>query len=307
MEWLSSLKIAIDYMETHLLENIGADEVANAVHISPFYFQRGFKIVTEYTIGEYLRNRRLYVAGLDVIKGDEKIIDLSYKYGYDTPESFTKAFSRFHGLSPMQLRAQPYMIRVFLPIAIEISIKGGNKMDYVIEKMEPMKAIGFERLFSFGRGFQEIPIFWNEFCEKCMRPLRSGEKSTGEVERLIADCAIGEFGICINEEAGDCPGKFRYMIAGTCKSNTLKEKESIGNIPAEMKVFEIPAYEWAKFKCIGPMPEALQTVNTRIFKEWLPGNSDYEIAADIIIEWYSGGDTTSEDYESAIWIPVKRK
>ncbi len=307
MEWLSSLKIAIDYMETHLLEHISADEVAGAVHISPFYFQRGFKIVTEYTIGEYLRNRRLYMAGLDVIKGDEKIIELSYKYGYDTPESFTKAFSRFHGLSPMQLRAQPFMIRVFLPITIEISMKGGNKMDYAIERMESMRVIGFERLFSFGRGYQEIPIFWNEFCEKCTPPMHSEKKPQKEVERLIADCAIGEFGICIDEEARDCPGKFRYMIAGTIKDNTFMKKESGDTIPEGMKVLEIPAYEWAKFKCVGSMPEAIQTVNTRIFKEWLPGNSDYEIAADIIIEWYPEGDTTSENYESAIWIPIKRK
>lgn len=69
MEWMASLRKSIDYMEEHLLADIGAKEVADAVHISPFYFQKGFKIVTGYSIGEYLRNRRLYLAGLDVIKG----------------------------------------------------------------------------------------------------------------------------------------------------------------------------------------------------------------------------------------------
>ncbi|MCM1135844.1 MAG: AraC family transcriptional regulator, partial [Clostridium sp.] len=130
MEWLAGLKSAIDYMERHLLEGVGLQETADAVHISPFYFQRGFKIVTGYSVGEYLRNRRLYLAGLDVIKGGEKVIDLSYKYGYDTPESFTRAFTRFHGVSPMQLRAQPSRIRVFLPLTIEITIKGGSGMEY---------------------------------------------------------------------------------------------------------------------------------------------------------------------------------
>ena len=90
---------------------------------------------------------------------------------------------------------------------------------------------------------------------------------------------------------------FRYYIAGAYQG---------GQVPEGMKVFEVPAGEWAKFKCVGPMPEALQTVNTRIFNEWLPGNQEFEAAFHINIEWYSGKDTGSEAYESGIWIPVKR-
>lgn len=184
MDWLTSFRKAIDYMEEHLLTDIGVQEVADAVYLSPFYFQKCFKIVTGYSVGEYLRNRRLYLAGLDVIRadytGDEarcqsgngkkggkvKIIDLAYRYGYDSQESFTKAFTRFHGLSPMQLRAQPHRIKVFLPLIVEISVKGGSKMEYTIEKREVMKMIGFERTFSFESSYQEIPKFWQEFNER---------------------------------------------------------------------------------------------------------------------------------------------
>ncbi len=90
---------------------------------------------------------------------------------------------------------------------------------------------------------------------------------------------------------------FRYYIAGAYQG---------GEVPEGMKVFEIPASEWAKFKCTGAMPDALQTVNTRIFKEWLPGNPAFEIAFHMNIEWYSNGDTCSESYESGIWMPVRR-
>ena len=146
MDWLTSFKKAIDYMETHMLSDIGAKDVADAVHISPSYFQKSFKIVTGYSIGEYLRNRRLYLAGMDVLNAvpadnsplqknpkalaDKTVLDLAYKYGYDTPESFTKAFSRFHGMSPTQLKSQPTKIKVFLPLIVEISIRGGNKMEF---------------------------------------------------------------------------------------------------------------------------------------------------------------------------------
>ncbi len=296
MEWLSSLRAAIDYMEEHLLTDIGADEVANAVHISSFYFQKGFKMVTGYSIGEYIRNRRLYLAALDLIKGEEKVIDLSYKYGYDTPESFTKAFSRFHGLSPRLLREQPSRITVFLPLVIEVSIKGGNKMEFAVEKMEPMKMIGFERVFSFESGYLEIPRFWDEFCEKYMSSASENGKSREEMRRVIEENGIGEFGICF--DGGQAKGKFSYLIAGAYKG---------GDVPEGMKVVEIPAYEWAKFQCAGPMPNSLQTLNTRIFKEWLPGNGDYEIAAELNIEWYSEGDINSPDYRAGIWLPVKKK
>lgn len=316
MDWLTSLKKAIDYMEEYLFQDIGAVEVADAVNFSPFHFQRCFKMITGYTIGEYLRNRRLYLAGLEVLgkkapgeetrckgvncgNGEGKVISLAYKYGYDTPESFTRAFTRFHGLSPMQLRAQPHRLKVFLPLIVEISVKGGNRMDFKIEKREAMKMIGFERTFSFENSYQEIPKFWNEFCERyCRKSLSQDvvyEPGEEGIRQTIAECAVGEYGVCVEDEADR--EHFRYYIAGAYQG---------GEVPEEMKVFEIPASEWAKFKCTGAMPDTLQTINTRIFSEWLPGNQEFELAFRINIEWYSGGDTDSEDYESAIWIPVKR-
>ncbi|MDE6620394.1 MAG: AraC family transcriptional regulator [Lachnospiraceae bacterium] len=304
MDWFTSFRKAIDYMEEHLLADIGAAEVAGAVHISAFYFQRSFKIVTGYSIGEYMRNRRLYLAGLDVIKGSDnssrqqmetKIIDLAYKYRYETPESFTKAFSRFHGLSPMQLRTQPHRIKVFLPLIVEISIKGGNKMDFTIEKRESMKMIGFDRMFSYDTSYQEIPKFWQEFCERYCGCTGDSVQGETEIRQTIAECLVGEYGICVDDTSYG--NQFQYFIAGAYQG---------GTVPEGMKIFEIPACEWAKFKCRGAMPDSLQTVNTRIFSEWLPGNPTFEMAVPMNIEWYSSGDIKSEDYESAIWIPVKR-
>lgn len=291
MEWIGSLKLAINYMEKHLLENISADEVADAVYMSPFYFQKGFKIMTGYSVGEYIRYRRLYLAALESISGNEKIIDLAYKYGYDTPESFTKAFSRFHGVSPKQMQGDAKKIKTFLPLRINVSVKGGNDMDYVVEKMEDMKVIGYERSFSHETAYQEIPKFWSQFCNDCMN-----RKNNEQIQAVIEECMIGEFGICIEDSSKE--KEFLYMIAG---------KYNGGNIPEGMKIFEMPALEWAKFKCTGPLPGALQAVNTQIFKEWLPGNPEYEIACGMNIEWYSKGDGSAIDYESEIWVPVKKK
>ncbi len=296
MEWTSSLKKAIDYMEEHLLEEIGAGDIANVVYMSPFYFQKGFKIMTGYSVGEYIRNRRLYLAGLEVLAGDKKVIDLAYKYGYDTPESFTKAFVRFHGLSPIQLREKPHRIKTFLPLRIEVIIRGGDKMDYIVEKMEAMKMIGFVKEFSFETSYQEIPRFWDEICHKYAAPMMAMGKAVNPLQQAVTDYGIGEYGICLDENLKG--NKFRYMIGGLYRG---------GDVPEGLEVVEIPAYEWAKFACVGVLPDALQSVNTRIFKEWLPANEEFEIAGHVNLEWYSKGNTQAEDYESAIWIPIKRK
>lgn len=97
MDWTESLRRAVDFMEQNILSDITPDDVAKAVCISPFYLERGFKVMTGFSIGEYVRNRRLYLSALDILSGNEKVIDIALKYGYDTPESYTKAFTRFHG------------------------------------------------------------------------------------------------------------------------------------------------------------------------------------------------------------------
>ena len=114
------------------------------------------------------------------------------------------------------------------------------------------------------------------------------------------DNCIGEYGVCIDDESIADQGKICYLVAG---------KYVGGEVPEGMKVYEFPQGEWAIFDCVGPVPEALQSLNTRIFREWLPGNPDYEISGNANVEWYDcmNGEKTDPDYHSAIWIPVKRK
>ncbi|MBR4823281.1 MAG: helix-turn-helix transcriptional regulator, partial [Spirochaetaceae bacterium] len=131
MEWVTSIRKAIDYMEAHLEYDISAQDVANQVFMSSFFFQKGFSLMTGYGLSEYMRNRRLYKAALDLQKTDDKIIDNAFRYCYETQESFTKAFSRFHGASSSQVR-EGASVKPFLPLKIEIVIHGGNQMDYKI-------------------------------------------------------------------------------------------------------------------------------------------------------------------------------
>lgn len=297
MEWTETLRRTVDYLEAHLLEEDPAEGAAEEVWLSPLYLQRGFKLVTGYSLGEYVRKRRLYLAGLEAIAGREKVIDLAYRYGYDTPESFSKAFSRFHGVSPAQLRQSPERLVPFLPLKITLSIKGGHGMDYTVEKLEGFQLIGVEREFAGETSYRDIPKFWDEFISSHCAPLWAGKKPETALEKAVCECNIGEFGLCIDD--GCAAGQFRYLIAGRYDGR---------EVPEGLTVVALPELEWARFRCSGPMPESLQSVNTKIFREWLPGNPEFEIAMGANIEWYSmEKDTSAPDYESEIWIPIKRK
>ncbi len=297
MEWLSCIKGAIDYMENNLLTVEGPEEVAEHLNISTLYLQKGFQIITGYNIGEYIRNRRLYLAAVRLADGKDKIIDVALEYGYETPESFTKAFTRFHGVTPSEIRKDRTHIKTFLPLQVHIMVQGGYDMDFVVEKMAAFKVIGFSKEFLFDTSYKEIPKFWDEVTEKYGKNLLEGNAPANELEQVLYDNRIGEFGVCIDDIGKE--GKFRYMIAGRYIG---------GDVPKGMELYEIPATLWAKFKCVGAMPAAMQTVNTQIWNEWLPGNREYEWDGKFNVEWYSNlGNMEDADYQSAIWIPVKSK
>lgn len=164
-------------------------------------------------------------------------------------------------------------------------------MDYSIQTMEAVQVIGVSGRFSGETSYQEIPKFWDRHWA-CRQ---KGEYSP-EMIAALERCSVGEFGICICDDLRD--GTFRYMIAGRYDG---------GTVPEGLEVYTLPGATWARFRSIGPLPDALQGLNTEIFQSWLPENPQYEMDGSYSVEWYSCGDGSSADYESAIWIPVKEK
>lgn len=104
MAWSESISKAIAYIEAHLQEPLSVEDIARAAALSPFYFQRGFSMLCDMSVGEYIRRRRLSQAGLAVLMSERSILDIALDYGYDSADGFTKAFTRFHGLTPTALR-----------------------------------------------------------------------------------------------------------------------------------------------------------------------------------------------------------
>ncbi len=286
MNWSESISRAINYIESHITEELTITDIANQALISPYYFQKGFSMLCGFTVGEYIKKRRLALAGSELVSTDRKIIDIALEYGYDSPDSFTKAFIRFHGASPTAVRKREAMIKSFAPLKIKLVLAGGYTMDYKIVEKAPFTVIGISAIFNYDSADSEIPKFWTKFTQ-------SGKNS------LISSM----YGISIDKDMNG--NKFEYLIADNY--NPLNE------IPAGFVTQVIPEHTWAVFACKGAPANnnSLHDIHERIFSEWLPQNKDYEIAAGYHIEMYSNPadyekGTEDENYYSEIWIPVHK-
>ena len=277
MDWVRTVNNAIEFMENHLTENITLVDIAKNVNISAFHFQQAFTLLAGITPSDYLRKRRLSQAGSEIAAG-ERVIDVALKYCYETPESFTKAFTRFHGFSPIQVR-KGSAVKFMNRFTVQIKIDGGCIMEYKIEKWEAMDLLVHAKEFHCETSNEEIPKFWDEYY-------------ADEKLRKIP----GYLGVCAQQKTDS--DVFKYGIG--CKAG------DISGVPAGFEILHIPEYTWAVFKCVGPAGPAIQATWDKIYREWLPV-ADYEQIFDYDIENYLPGDPAAEDYVSEICIPVRKK
>ncbi len=285
MEWMAVIGNSIQYIEAHITEPLTIETIARAVNVSPFYFQKGFALLCGFTVSEYIRNRRLALAGNDLAATDEKVIDIALKYGYDSPDSFTKAFTRFHGVTPTAARRDGVLLKSFALLKIRFSLEGGYLMDYKIVSKDAFTVLANAAVFPYEGAKARVPAFWQQHYAE-------GKGKT----------VMGTYGVNIDESMGQ--ETFEYLIADPCDPGC--------EAPDGFAVRTIPAFTWAVFPCKGALPVALQDVNTRIFTEWLPAMKDYEFAAGYCVEYYDNPTkyakgTMDENYYSEVWIPVRKK
>ncbi|MCG0276783.1 MAG: AraC family transcriptional regulator [Thermosediminibacteraceae bacterium] len=276
--WVEGIQKAIEYIEDNLTEELNIQEIAKKAHVSPFYFQRIFSTLCGFTVGEYIRNRRLSLAAQELSESNAKIIDVAIKYGYDSPDSFTRAFTKFHGIPPSAARLKGANLKSFAPLKVKLILEGGTIMlEYKIVEKAQFTVMGKVRNFDLDTSYDEVPKFWEAH-------MKSGEN------KIIH----GMFGICMDVDGK----KLDYMIADIY----LPWNE----IPEGYETRVIPAGTWAVFPCRGPLPKSIQNVYTRIWSEWLPSCKNYKLAGNYTVEMYTPPEGNPEDYYCEIWIPVEK-
>jgi len=284
MEWLNRMMDAIDLIERRIAEKTDIQEIARAAYSSPFHFQRMFYMLTGFTVAEYVRRRKLTLAAQELASSQARVLDVALKYGYESPEAFSKAFRRAHGISPSEARSPGAALKAFPRISFQLSLKGDAEMEYRIVEKGVYRAIGtfIQTSTCEGQNLTDISAFWR----------RANADGTA---RRLAEAAPGKdlLGICTNMDDGS--ETLDYWIAAE------SEAEAEG-----WAVLEIPAATWAVFPTVGPMPGAIQKTWQRIFQEWFP-STGYEHAGGVEIEVYPEGDTNAEDYRCEVWVPIVKK
>ena len=128
--WAEGIQSAIQYIEDNLTEELEIEDIAAKAYVSAFYFQKIFSCLCGFTVGEYIRNRRLTLAAQELSADGAKVIDVAMKYGYDSPDSFTRAFTKFHGISPSAAKEKGAELKAFAPLRIKLTLEGGTTMEY---------------------------------------------------------------------------------------------------------------------------------------------------------------------------------
>ncbi len=290
MDWISGLQRALDYIEEHITEPVDYETIAKQAYSSGFHFQRVFSAICGFTLGDYIRFRRLSLAGNELAVTGAKVIDVALKYGYDSPESFSRAFTRFHGVSPSAAR-HGANLKSFSALSVKLILHGGITMDYRIEKKDAFDVVLRKKRFPKGHEIttREIAKFWGECSSDGTIPAIC--KYIPE-NNIFDKCIIGvSFGA--DGEVSDFP----YGIGAHYNGKEITEDY--------LTVETIPAHTYAVFKCTGEMPEAFQKVYKYICTEFFPA-SEYQPCG-IEIESYPSADVHDADYTCEVWIAVEKK
>ncbi|MCL2518372.1 MAG: AraC family transcriptional regulator [Oscillospiraceae bacterium] len=287
MDLLTQLNNAVKYIEENICDDIEIEKISGATNYSPYHFGRIFYYITDMPLSEYIRKRKLSLAAMELQNSAIKVIDLAVKFGYDSADSFTRAFIKQHGVTPTEARRSGVVLKLFPPITFQIKIQGVQEMNWRIEEREAFEVFGIERIFKNDES-GKIPAFWDE-CH-----------GNGSYEKLFVDAGSkkDEFGkgACkINALCGHinpAEDSFPYMLFAVRNDECKTDGYTITTVPKTT---------WAVFRADDVKHIGLQIPKLFhcAYSEWLP-SSLYEKVNGPDMEIYG------ENFEE-VWIPVTKK
>ncbi|MEK4880230.1 MULTISPECIES: AraC family transcriptional regulator [Paenibacillus] len=290
MDTLVQLNKAISYIEENLTNPIDYQEVVKIACCSEYHFTRMFSFLAGISLSEYIRRRRLTLAALELSQSNIKIIDAALKYGYNSPDSFSRAFHSMHGVSPSEARVHGHSLKAFPRMSFQLTIKGGNEMNYRIENKESFRIVGIKKRVPII--FQGVNPEIASMYEGLTPEMIDEMKRFSDVEPSGFISASTNFSEGRMEEKGEFD---HYIGVATTKDawNGLDQ-------------LEVAASMWAVFTVVGSFPSALQEIWGRIYSEWAP-SSGYELIKGPEILWNEHKDITSPNFKSEIWVPITKK
>ena len=283
MDILTQLNLAMAYVEAHIDDDIALADVSSVTAYSPYHFGRLFYYIADMPLSEYIRKRKLSLAAMKLQSGSDKVIDLAVLYGYDSADSFTRAFVKQHGVTPSGARQPGVSLTIFPPLTFQIKIKGVQAMNWRIEEREAFVVFGIEREFAAGEQ-NEVPAFWDDTW------------NDGGIKKLAEQAGSSSFPSAICGATQPNTKTFSYMICFEAKD---------GLDTGGYKTVAIPKQTWAVFRAdVKEYGDKIPELFGRVYSEWFP-SSGYDKVEGWDMEVYSAY-PNGRKYEE-VWVPVKKK
>ncbi|MBM9617406.1 AraC family transcriptional regulator [Streptomyces zhihengii] len=284
---LERLNQAMDHIESHLDQRIEVADLARIATTSEYHFRRLFSALAGMPLSEYVRRRRLTVAGAEVLAGDRTLLEIAVRYGYTSGEAFARAFRALHGTGPGEVRRSGATLASQPRLSFRLTVEGSNTMRYRVVEKDAFRLAGRRA---------RVPLVhegMNPAIGDFIRGL--GRETIGRIEDLSDQEPRGIVAVSDKLEESRAEGtELEYWHAAVTG----------GDVPDDMDTMPVPAGTWAVFESSGPFPHTLQYLWRDVFTQWFPSNPYRSRPGPELLCTRLSQDGTHADAE--LWIPVER-
>lgn len=284
---LDRLNEALEHIEAHLGEPIEVTELARIATTSEYHFRRMFSALAGMPLSEYVRRRRLTVAGAEVLAGDRSLLDIAVRYGYGSGEAFARAFRAVHGVGPGDARRAGAALRSQQRISFRLVVEGRSTMRYRIVQKEEFRIVGKKA---------RVPLVHegpNHAIAEFVRGI--GKETTARIAALSDQEPKGIVAVSDDLDPSRAEGTELDYYHGVVTSAAA---------PDDLDELVVPAGAWAVFENSGPFPQSLQYLWRDVFTQWFPSNPYRSRPGPEILSVTLTPDGAEADAE--LWIPVER-
>ncbi|GGP69919.1 AraC family transcriptional regulator [Saccharothrix coeruleofusca] len=283
---LERLNEAMEHIERHLDREVDVAELARIALTSEHHFRRMFSALAGIPLSEYVRRRRLTVAGAEVLAGRETLLDIAVRYGYGSGEAFARAFRAVHGVGPGEARRTGAALRSQPRMSFRLIIEGSSTMRYRIVEKEAFRLVGKKA---------RVPLVHEGMNPAIVEFTRGvGKEALERVKGLSNGEPAGLLSVTDNAEGVEEGSELDYYLAVVTGAAP----------PADLDTLDVPAGTWAVFEDSGPSPQSVQHLWRDVYTQWFPSNPYRSRPGPQLLSTRLSEDGAEADSE--LWVPVER-
>jgi len=284
---LERLNQAMEHIECHLDQRIEVSELARIAMTSEYHFRRLFSALAGIPLSEYIRRRRLTIAGAEVLAGERTLLEIAVRYGYTSGEAFARAFRTMHGVGPGETRRVGASLQSQPRMSFRLVVEGSSSMRYKVVEKEEFRVVGKKA---------RVPLVHEGMNPAIADFIRGiGKETIQRIEQLSDQQPEGIISVSDNLDESRAEGTELDYYHGVVTHAA---------VPEDMDALTVRAGTWAVFENSGPFPQALQYLWRDVFTQWFPSNPYQSRPGPEILRTRLSQDATHADAE--LWIPVER-